>query len=111
MQNIESNLHLLSSYLTDSEKILAEGKRIPDSKVELILDNIHNSVAKLEELAAFSRKMDIDWKRKHILSSMNNIVTTTDKICKDCAVYSHATIVDIISEVKKHASSLEGSKK
>ena len=110
LQSIESNLHLLSSYLADSEKILPEAQKnvrgVSDMKADIILDNLHSSIAKLEELASSLKKKGIEWKRKSTANSMSIILNSTEKICKDCIAPDYISLKEIIGELKKHSTSL-----
>lgn len=108
VQMIESNLHLFSSYLNDCEKIFSDREKIPEEKVELILDNLHSSIAKLDELAAMLKSQKIKWKSKYVLNSMASIYESTEKVCKQCSIDNYRNIADVVQEVKRHAEHLRG---
>jgi len=111
LQDVESNLHLMSSYLADSGKILAEFRKTPkeelDFKEEIILDNIHSSIAKLEELFSQIKDKRINCKRKAIINNLNMILILTENICKRCANLEYGSIREITKEVEKHSGKLK----
>ena len=111
LQNIESNIHLLSSYLTDSEKMISEfrknTKNMPDSKEDIILDNVHNSLSKLEELFLHLKRKGINCRRKIIIDNLKLILNSTENICRKCTGLDYANIHSIITEVEKHSVKLK----
>lgn len=113
IQSIESNLHLLSSYIIDSEKVLSEIKKrskdLPLFKGDIILNNMHSSIAKLEELASVLNEKNIHWKRKAVLDNIALILNSTQKVCVDCISPDHANINETLNEVKKHSDRLKGA--
>ena len=113
MQGVEYNLHLLSSYLADSEKILPDIKKnlkkSPDLKEDLILESIHNSISKLEEILVMFKKRNINYRRKAIIHNTKMIVDSTENICKKCINLGFQNIHEIAKEVEKHSTQLKKS--
>lgn len=111
LQNIEYNLHLLSSYLADSEKILVKFRKNPkqelDFKEDIILDNVHNSLSNLEELFTSLKTKKISCRRKPIINNLALILDSTEKICRRCVDLDYANMREITKEVERHSKKLE----
>jgi len=112
VQDIETNMHLLSSYLVDMDKILLkEGgehvKRLSDFRADIILDNLHSSIAKIEELIAALKAKDIAWKSDPVMKNMDAIFSTTENICTDCMNGKYENIQAVIDELRRHSKVLK----
>lgn len=107
MQNIEFNLHALANNLADSEKIDSEFRKnikmVADVKEDILLDNVHNSIAKLEELISILKSKNIGLNRKNIMDNLKIILNSTENICKKCVDLEFKNIKEIIDEVKRHS--------
>ncbi len=108
IQNIESNLHFLSTYVSDSEKILIEFRKnkekYSDFKEDLLLDNIHDSIAKLEQLFSGLKARGIKFTRPKTAGNLKMILKSSEKICKNCIKHEHQKIKDVIEEITKHSN-------
>lgn len=96
VQNISSNIDLLSSYISDSEKLIAE-----NFKSDILLENIHDSLSKLDELFAKLRKKGIVIKS----NSLQSIFNTIEKICAECSNFKN--LKEILQEVRRHEDHLK----
>lgn len=105
LQNIESNLHLLSSYIADSEQMILEFKNT--TKTEIMLNNIHSSISKLDELASVLKHKNIDWEKRAIAANLKSILISVEKICEKCAASGYKNIDDVLKEVKRHSNKLK----
>jgi len=112
MQDIETNMHLLSSYLVDMDRILLkEGgehvKKLSDFRADIILDNLHSSIAKIEDLIAVLKARDVSWKSAPLMRNMNSIFSTTENICVDCINGKYENIQAVIDELRRHSRTLK----
>lgn len=112
LQNIEANLHLLSSYLIDIDKILSrkqsqQMKKPSNFRPDLILDNVHSSMAKIEDLISTLKSKRINWKRKSVLENMEVIFEKTHNICSECIGANYVNIQETIRELKKHSAGIK----
>ncbi|MBS3158903.1 two pore domain potassium channel family protein [Candidatus Woesearchaeota archaeon] len=117
---IEGNLHAFTSYLIDINKILIqkeatlqgklssrgmEGIRnnLSDFKVNIILDNLRNSMEKIEELITALNERKISWKTKAIVKNLETVFGLIEGVCIDCISIRHTSINETIRELRMHA--------
>ncbi len=117
---IEGNLHSFTSYLIDINKILvqkeaklrgkftsstSEGFRnnLSDFKVNIILDNLRNSMEKIEELITALNEKKISWKSKAIVKNLETVFGLIEGVCIDCISIRHTSIHETIKELRVHA--------
>jgi len=114
LQNIETNMHLLSSYLMDISRIMSKEerkhlKKLSDFRADIILDNLHTSVSKIEDLLGVLKAKKIEWKNESTLRNMTSIFGTTENICTECLSGDYENVQEVIAELKKHSNSLRKS--
>lgn len=117
---IEGNLHSFTSYLIDINKILMQkeaklsGKftsstsqgfrnNLSDFKVNIILDNLRNSMEKIEELITALNEKKIAWKSKAIVKNLETVFGLIEGVCIDCISIRHTSIHETIKELRVHA--------
>lgn len=117
MDYIEGNLHSFTSYLIDINKILMQkeaklkGKttlqgirnNLSDFKVNIILDNLRNSMEKIEELITTLNEKKILWKTKVIVKNLETVFGLIEGVCIDCISIRHTSIHKTIMELRMHA--------
>ncbi|MBI2136170.1 two pore domain potassium channel family protein [Candidatus Woesearchaeota archaeon] len=117
MDYIEGNLHAFTSYLIDINKILMQkeaklkgksasqgiGNNLSEFKVNIILDNLRNSMEKIEELITALNEKKILWKTKVIVKNLETVFGLIDGVCIDCISIRHTSIHKTIMELRVHA--------